>query len=130
MPRRDSFGVAVGDTGSKTGIDVNVGYSPKFFGDDFDNSVIDLMGNVTFGPQVGRGTVSTHPYGVAGVGLLRSSVAGESSNDFGFNVGAGVFACFSTRLGMRAEVRYFRTVNGTDIGEFHFMRAQLGLVLR
>jgi hypothetical protein len=126
-----SFGVSVGDTGHMIGLDVNLGYSPNFYDNDLvDNNVLDLMAGITAGPQFGRSAHSIRPYAVGGVGLLRRSFGDSSSNDFGFNVGAGIFGYFSNHLGLRGEVRYYRTLNGSDLGDFHFTRAQLGLLLR
>ena len=123
-----SFGADVGDTGSKLGGEITFGYSPDFFGPS--SHVMDLMGGFTAGPQIGRSVYSAKPYFAAGVGLLRSSNAGTDANNFGFNVGGGVLIYFSTHLGVRGEARYFRTVNGTDLGDFHFARAQFGLLIR
>lgn len=127
-----SFGVAAGDTGSKTGIELNVGYTNKFFDKNTDNYVLDIMAGVTAGPQIGGASTasSVRPYVAGGVGLLRSGFQGSASKDFGFNVGAGVFAYFSNHFGLRGEARYFRVVNGTDLGAFHFARAQIGLLIR
>ena len=124
-----SFGVSAGDTGNGLGLDVNVGYSPKPF-EGSDVSVLDVMAGVTLGPQLGRGERTVRPYAVGGVGLLRTSVESSSSNDFGFNVGGGFFAYFSTRFGIRGELRYYRTINGDELGDFDFMRAQFGIVIR
>ena len=125
-----SFGAMVGDTGSKTGFELEFGYSPNFYGKATDNYVLDLMPGLTAGPQIGRGTFSMRPYGAGGVGLLRTSVPGASSNNFGFNVGGGVFAWFSTHVGVRGDVRYFRTLNGDNLGNFKFTRVHIGLLLR
>jgi hypothetical protein len=123
-----SFGADVGDTGSKLGGEITFGYSPDFFGPN--SHVMDLMGGFTAGPQIGRGVYSAKPYFAAGVGLLRSSAGGTDENGFGFNVGGGVLIYFSTHVGIRGEARYFRNVNGTVLSDFHFTRAQFGLLIR
>lgn len=127
-----SFGAAIGDSGSKMGIDVNFGYTPDFTdgGSDKDR-VIDLMAGVAAGPQLGRGTQTIRPTVVGGVGLLRTQPGGgDASNDFGFNVGGGILAYFSEKIGIRVDVRYYRTLNGSELGEFDFTRVQFGLLIR
>jgi opacity protein-like surface antigen len=124
-----SFGGSFGDTGSKIGGEIQVGYSPDFFGPD--SNVVDVMGGFTAGPQIGRSEYSAKPYVAVGVGLLRSSIgSGDANNNFGFNVGGGVLIYFSTHLGIRGEARYFRVVNGSSLGDFYFTRAQFGLLIR
>ncbi len=124
-----SFGGSIGDTGNKMGIDVNFGYMSDFTGNG-GPKVIDLMAGVSAGPQIGRSVHSVRPYAVGGVGLLRTSSGNAASNDFGFNAGGGLFIYFSTHLGVRGEVRYYRTLNGKDLGDFDFTRAQFGLLIR
>jgi hypothetical protein len=125
-----SFGVSAGDTGSLLGLDVNFGYNKDFYGKGTDTKVIDFMGGVTAGPLLGTGAYGARPYVAGGVGLLRTSIGSLSDNNFGFNVGGGLFAYFSNHLGLRGEVRYYRTANGGDLGDFNFTRAQIGIVLR
>jgi opacity protein-like surface antigen len=122
------FGASGGDSGSVFGGDFSVGYSPNFFGQD--SYVLDAMGGFTAGPTIGRTVYSVKPYVAAGTGLLRSSSQGASANNFGFNVGGGVLIYFSTHVGVRAEVRYLQTINGVNLGDFHFTRAQFGLLIR
>ncbi len=121
-----SFGAAFGDTGSKIGGEIMVGYSPDFFGPG--TNVLDVMGGFTAGPQIGRSEYSARPYVAAGVGLLRNNV--DDANNFGFNVGGGVLIYFSTHLGVRGEARYYRVVNGSNLGNFYFTRAQFGILIR
>jgi len=124
-----SFGADVGDLGHTFGGEIAFGYSPNFFGSN--SHVMDLMGGFTAGPLIGRSSaITAKPYFAVGVGLLRSSASGVNANDFGFNAGGGLVLYFSTHLGVRGEARYFRTVNGTNLGDFHFTRAQFGLMIR
>jgi hypothetical protein len=124
-----SFGASAGDLGSKLGGEITFGYSPNFYGPN--SNLLDLMGGFTAGPLIGRSsTVTAKPYFAVGVGLMRTSNDGTNTNNFGFNAGGGLVLYFSTHFGIRAEARYFRTVNGTDLGDFHFTRAQFGLMIR
>lgn len=123
-----TFGVSAGDTGSKAGLDINFGYTNHYV--KADSKVVDLMVGLTAGPQLGNGAQSARPYVVGGVGLLRSGSGDFADNNFGFNVGGGVFLFFTDNIGIRGEVRYFRALNGGDLLDFHFTRAQLGIVIR
>ena len=61
------------------------------------------------------------PTSVGGVGLIRSNVQDAaqlfnvtSKNDFGFDVGGGVMGFFSQNVGLRGDVRYFRSFQGSE----------------
>ena len=93
-------------------------------------------------------TNGVRPYGTIGLGLIRSQVTGgvnglieTSNNDVGMNAGVGVMGFLSEHVGLRGDVRYFRTFNDNssinasngvniDFGSFHFWRASFGVVLR
>jgi hypothetical protein len=135
-----SFGVSAGAAGTLAGFELNLGYAPNPFDENIDNSELDLMGDVLIGPMVGSGGYGIRPFVIGGLGLIRTTLEGlEDTNDFGFNVGAGVSGYFSRHVGLRADVRYFRTINAEepeglddlniDLGEFHFWRAQIGLTI-
>lgn len=128
-----SFGLALGDAGHVVGFEANIGYAPDFFDEAIDNSVLDLMGNVVIGPMAGNNGYGIRPFVTGGLGLIRSKVEDFSENDLGFNVGGGVFAYFSPRVGFRGTVRYLRTLNaddlGIDAGQFHYWRAELGITI-
>jgi len=135
------------------GFEVDFGYSPNFFedtsgGDDFewgDSNVTTLMANLTvgapFGGQTGAGI---RPYASGGVGIIRTRIgdAGDlfnvSSNDWGVNVGAGVAGFFSDHVGLRGDVRYFRSLQDNDpdddldlaLGSFRFWRGTVGVMFR
>jgi len=147
---RAGLGVNAGWMGAGViGGELDFGYSPSFFGTNTDfgnNSVIDVMGNVIVGVPIG-GThgAGIRPFVTAGIGLLRTQIDGgtiarvsSSSNDLGWNAGAGVMGYFSDHVGLRGDVRYLRNVenNSTstsldfDPGNFHFWRASIGVVIR
>lgn len=137
-----SFGVSVGATGGRFfGVEAAFGFAPDFFDEPVDNYVLDLMGNITLGPEVG--SLRWRPYVTGGLGLIRTSVdvgianAAVTDNSFGFSVGGGISGFFSNHVGLRGEVRYLRTLNSDDgdsldfdLGEFDFWRAQIGLMIR
>lgn len=126
------------------GGEVDFGWGPNAFDEVTDNHVMDIMGNVIVGIPVGgtRGP-GLRPYVTGGLGLIQSKIAGAGSfpdfdrKDFGFNLGAGAMGFFSDHVGLRGDVRYFRTINhddakdlNFDLGNFDFWRASVGLVLR
>lgn len=152
--RRVDFGGSLGWMGSGiVGFEVDFGFSPNFFQDtsgegDFefgDSNVTTAMGNLLIGIPVGGQTGGgVRPYATAGLGLIRSSIDGGTlfndleSNDFGFNLGAGVHAFFNDNVGIRGDVRYFRTFgddepgSGVDLAlrDFDFWRATAGVTFR
>ncbi len=146
---RTSYGVTGGYMGAGIfGFEADLGYSPSFFGDQSDfgsNNVLTAMANVILGiPIGGTSGAGVRPYVSGGLGLIRTSY-GEllnfdavSNNMFGYNLGAGIMGYFATHIGLRGDVRYFRTIedntSGTDLnfdlGGFHFWRASIGLVIK
>ena len=137
--------------GGAVGFELDFGYSPNFFesgtvGSDFefanDSNVTTLTANAIFGIPIGgdRGG-SVRPYVVGGVGLIRSNVgdAGDffdvqTKNDFGFDVGGGVMGFFNENVGLRGDIRYFRTFSGSSdnvttlgLSDFDFWRGSVGV---
>jgi opacity protein-like surface antigen len=152
--RRTTFGASLGWMGSGiVGAEVDFGFSPNFFENtvgsgDFkfgDSNVTTLMGNLILGAPIGgQHGPGIRPYASGGVGLIRSRVDGGSffddldTNDFGFNVGAGIHGFFNDSFGIRGDVRYFRSLQDNEpddefdlaVAEFSFWRATAGLTFR
>jgi opacity protein-like surface antigen len=153
--RKVTYGVNAAWMGAGiVGFEVDFGTTPNFFENtggvsDFDwgdNNVTTLMANFIVGAPVGGQTgIGFRPYGSAGIGLLRTSVGdttlfdGLSTNDLGFNVGAGAHAFFNDNVGLRGDVRYFRGLTGDDAGDslfelrardLNFWRGTLGVSFR
>jgi opacity protein-like surface antigen len=132
--------------GAVAGFEIDFGYTPDFFDQetDFaliaDSNVTTLMGNLVLGPSAGP----VRPYGAIGLGLLRSRIDatdlfdGVETNDMGFNAGFGVIGMLSDRVGLRGDLRYFRSLQDPEddddldvaVGKFDFWRATGGLSLR
>ena len=146
VDRRAAVGAALTWLGTGgLGLEVDLGVIPDFFAPKDleidvlgDNNVTTLMGNLVFGRP--RGT--WRPYVSAGGGLLRSQVGsfGElfdaTDNAFGVNAGAGL-RVGGGRLGLRGDVRYFRTLTTVDdavlddvLGDFAFWRGTAGISIR
>jgi opacity protein-like surface antigen len=112
-----NWGVALGAVGAIVGGEIEFGYSPDFFGETSttETNVLTIMGNFLLAPRFGP----IQPYGLAGLGMIRSSVDGvvtsEDESDFGYDVGGGLMVFFGSHFGIRGDVRYFRSFNALDL---------------
>ena len=150
VERRMDFGATLGWNPSVVGFEVDFGWSPNFFEDtagdrnfEFgDNNVTTIMGNILFSAKPGGGI---RPYGSAGLGLIRANVQSATglfndlaTNDFGVNFGAGLNANFNDNVGVRGDLRYFRSLQDNEpdneldlsLGSFDFWRGTVGLTFR
>jgi opacity protein-like surface antigen len=115
--KRVNYGVSLGALVSFIGFEVEIGYTPDFFGTigTADTNVLTSMGNLMLAPKFGP----VQPYGVAGLGLIRTSVSDNgvtnSRNNLGFDAGGGVMVFFNKHVGVRGEVRYFHSFQGLDL---------------
>jgi hypothetical protein len=148
--KRLNYGVGIGFMGAGIfGVEFDASSTPDFFGasEDFgDNNVTTVMVNLIAGaPGGGQMGPGFRPYATAGAGLIRSRVDGlegfvtqVSSSDFGVNVGGGVMGFFSDHVGVRGDIRYFRSLNDLNedfalndaLGDFDFWRWGAGVVVR
>jgi opacity protein-like surface antigen len=123
---RITGGASVLFMGAVAGLELEAGFTPDFFGEgdlfdfDTDGNVTTLSANLLLG--LGAGPV--RPYATGGVGLLRSRItsAGNlfddvSENDLAVNAGAGLIVLFSEHVGLRGDVRYFRSLQDIDVGD-------------
>ena len=109
------------------GGELGFNYAPKFIGASVSNEDIaqmSLMGNLIVGIPIGSSDQPGHvrPYVTGGAGLFRLT-ANESqffdrvnSNDFAVNFGGGIMAFFTEHVGIRGDVRYFRTLRDSNPG--------------
>lgn len=136
------------------GFEADFGITPDFFelptgGIDIDfgdTNVTTLMGNLVVGvPIGGTSGPGVRPYGSAGLGLLRSRIDASdlfddvSSNELGINLGGGAHIFFTDNVGIRGDLRYFRSLQDddgdedlidVDLGSFDFWRATVGVTFR
>lgn len=149
--QRTVYGGSIGATGSIVGFELDFGYAPNFyeFQDDFgefdsEGSVTTVMGNVLVGAPLGR----VRPYATGGLGLIRSNLGffdlfdDLSRNDLGINYGGGVMIFLGDKVGLRGDIRQFRSLNNDDpeddfpeprdfdLGDFSFWRATAGVTFR
>jgi opacity protein-like surface antigen len=147
--RKLNYGASLAWMGAGVvGFEVDFGYSPNFFGVSSDNgfalvgdgNVTTLMGNVVVGAPIGN----VRPYASGGVGLIKARVDdvgqffGQVDNsNFGFDLGGGVMGFFNDNIGLRGDIRYFRSVNDTNpdkvdlnLGDFKFWRGTVGVTFK
>jgi opacity protein-like surface antigen len=124
------------------GFEIDVGHSPNFFEDHTsgsgfrltnDSRVTTLTGNVIVGAHGGP----IRPYVVGGAGLIRTNLHNvqrqqdSANNHFGINVGGGVIGLLSQNLGLRGDIRYFRSFHDTTdfptLEDFTFWRGSVGV---
>jgi len=152
--RKADFGASLAWMGAGIfGVEFDFGYSPNFFKETTgdvnlgfsDSNVTTFMGNIVVGAPIG-GTSGKgiRPYASGGVGLIRARIDDvddffdTTSNDWGLNAGAGVHMFFSDKVGVRGDVRYFRSLkdddtgNGVDfsLGSFDYWRGSVGVSFR
>jgi opacity protein-like surface antigen len=148
--RRVDFGATLGWNPNVVGFEIDFGWSPNFFentaGDqnfDFgDSNVTTLMGNLLVSAPPGTGL---RPYASGGLGLMRAHATVDdgvfndlSTNDLGINFGGGINGQFNDNVGLRGDIRYFRSLQDNepddefDIGlaDFNFWRGSVGLTFR
>jgi opacity protein-like surface antigen len=151
--RRFTYGASLGYMGAGAiGFEFDFGYTPNFFettsddGFDFasDSNVTTFMGNLIIGAPIGgQHGFGVRPFAVGGVGLLRGSVTDiddffeVDKNSWGWDVGGGLLIFFADTIGIRGDVRYFRTFTSGDddqldfdLGGFDFWRATAGVTFR
>lgn len=146
---RYNWGVSVAWMGAGVfGVEGDIGYGQDFFGttDAGGSSVLSMSGNLLLGiPFGGQEGFGVRPYGVVGVGIVRpEGDAFPESEAFGdnhiaWNFGGGVKVFFASHVGIRADIRYFRTFERVDIfdidvaqesGDLDFTRGSIGFILR
>jgi opacity protein-like surface antigen len=150
VEKRIDFGATLGYNPNVVGFEIDFGWSPNFFEDTVgnanfefgDSNVTTLMANVLVSAPPGRGV---RPYGSGGLGLIRSSVSGIGNffddvtrNDLGVNIGGGVNGQFTENVGIRGDLRYFRSLEDDEndddfdlgLSDFDFWRGTVGVSFR
>jgi hypothetical protein len=124
------------------GVSVDFGYTKNFFGDSSPgggNNVTTLMGDLML---ISPG--SPRLYASAGVGLMKTRVEDVpgfldvNSNDWGMNVGAGVYLVGHGSIGFKGDIRYFRRLTDpepdgefdVDFGSLRYWRATAGVTFK
>jgi len=115
-----NWGLGFGALGSFVGFEAEIAKTSDFLGDTPNQTtdVLTFMGNFMLAPKIGP----IQPYGLAGLGLLRTSVesAGqnEDNNQISWDLGGGLIAFFNRHVGVRGDVRYFHAFEVIDFSRF------------
>lgn len=136
-------------SGGGLGLEVDFNFVPGFFQREgselvLSSNVVTLMGNIVVATPLKLTGQSLRPFASGGFGLVR--VKGEDvlglfpidRNLTGFNVGGGAIGMLSERTGVRFDLRYYKSVSGSDQDDpvalggprLSFWRASAALVLR
>lgn len=131
------------------GAEVGFNWTPQFVpatSTHGDVRQASLMGNLIVGIPIGNSDQAGHvrPYITGGAGLFRATQKESdffdriNSNDFAVNFGGGIMAFFTEHIGLRADVRYFRTLTDTnpnggvdfDLGDLNFWKWDVGTAFK
>ena len=147
--RKLTYGGSIAFLGAGVaGFELDFGYSPNFFGTDSGSSFIG-DGNVTTvmaNLMLAAPKAPVRPYASFGAGLIRTNfefgapgnLFDNSSNNLGFNIGAGLMGYFNDNVAIRGDVRFFRRIsNDSDddsidvsLDSFKFWRGTVGITFR
>lgn len=150
----DNSGPAFGATaafmgGGIFGAEIGFNYTPEFVSETIASPEISqasFMGNLIVGIPIGDSDQAGHirPYLTGGAGLFRTASKESqffnhiTSNDFALNFGGGVMAFFNDHVGIRGDIRYFRTLTddqpggGVDfqLGDLNFWKWDIGAAFK
>jgi len=101
---------------------------------DITTDAWGLMGNLVVPIRI-KSAPKWRPYGAAGLGVIQAwtNEPGRQQDDLGFNLGGGVMFSPGSRVGLRADLRYFRALadedkpDGVYFNDYGFWRAALGI---
>jgi opacity protein-like surface antigen len=137
--KRLNWGVSLGTVNGVFGFEEEIGYASQFFGKTpgGDNAMLTLMSNLMIVIPAGP----IQPYGIIGLGLMRSHAQFNTSslsldnNSLGWDIGGGLNIFLGRSIGVRGDVRRLKTLQDVTLGVFgndkvEFWRASAGLVFR
>jgi opacity protein-like surface antigen len=130
------------------GLEGDFGYAPRFFEQDnraglvSGSNMTTLVGNVMVTLPLSITRESLRPYLIGGAGLMHAAArtVGDvftfNDNLFGYDVGGGAIGMFDPNVGVRFDLRQFRSVYalqhrvlpGTE--HLSFWRATIGVTIR
>ena len=137
-----NWGVSFGTLGSAIGFEEEFAYARDFFGKTptQSSSVLTVMSNLMIAPAIGP----VHPYLIGGVGLIKThvdfttaSLLSTKENGAAWDAGAGVVILAGGHVGVRGDVRHFRSFKDFDVlgvainnTKLRYNRASVALFLR
>lgn len=122
--KSSNIGVAFGSLGT-VGYEGELAYARSFFGEtpNTSSNVLTFMNNLLIAPKIGP----VRPYFLFGVGLIKTRVEFTapgllemSNNNFGWDVGGGVMVFFGEHIGVRGDLRRFKSFQQESILGFSF----------
>jgi len=146
--KHSNYGLTIGSASGILGFEEDIAYAKNFYAavPGTENNVFTAMSNLLVGVFAGP----VRPYGLIGVGLIRShvslnptNVSSSDTNAFGYDIGGGVYGFFSSHVGIRGDVRHLHTFQ--DVGilqalsngvlaspqqKLDFWRASLGVAFK
>ena len=114
--KRTDYGVSIGALGSLVGFEAELGYTKNFFGETSNqtSNVLTFMSNFMVAPKIGP----VQPYGLAGLGLIRTTIEGvgtsSDQNQFGWDIGGGLMVFFGQHIGLRGDARFYHSFQVLD----------------
>jgi len=144
---RQGWGVTFGATGAFVGFELDWSRTNDFFTSEVDPSATtldDRVQTLMFNLLITAPTGRAKPYLAAGAGVIQSrltsdlALLGFDDNGIGFNFGGGILGYFGSHVGVRADLRYYRTVTdlfkdnslGISFGALNFWRTSVGVALK
>jgi opacity protein-like surface antigen len=141
--RNWNWGGSLGTLGSVVGFEAELTYEGEFTGDSPNqaSSVTTLMGNFMLAPRISI----VQPFGVIGIGVIKTKLedrivgSSNSENDIGWTLGGGLIVYVQKHVGLKGDVRYYRSFSaldvlgfefGSDRNRINFGRAGFGVVLK
>lgn len=122
------YGAALGWQRGWLGLDAEVARSDNFFQGSGElvekGRATTVMGHVTFAVPSGFFRGAVQPFVGIGAGLVRAEqkdlldIFTRNTSLFGANIAGGVRIRLQPRIGLRADVRFFRTVDREAVGGF------------
>lgn len=153
-----TVGAAGGFMVDVIGFEVDYGFARDFFPASHPSSNLHVVGDLsTLMANVVVGSFARTelggPYVSGGLGTIRiladepDNLFSARANDLAYNIGGGVIGFFNDRVGIRADLRYFRDIRNDEItavdrghhdddgsiigfGRFGFWRAAMGITFR
>jgi hypothetical protein len=131
-----NLGVALGTLGPIFGFEAELTYENDFLGENVNESstVTTMMGSLMLAPRIG----GIQPYGLVGMGVIRTSTEEQGDNQIGWNIGGGLILFLSEHVGLKGDIRHYHSFQTLDLfglelardeNHLDFGRAAFGLIL-
>jgi opacity protein-like surface antigen len=114
-----NWGLSGGALGSIVGFEAEVMHEAQFTGETSTDpaDVTTLMANFMLAPRI----TIVQPYGLAGLGMIRTHVDGavsgssESDNQVGWTVGGGLMVFVQKHVALKGDIRYYHSLEALDL---------------